>query len=80
MTLKTLHIELQTWGERKGNYDVTITVTESRNEIQMVLPPEIGAALIAQTKDFIHDFSRKAADDLHRELTIAAPELKALEA
>ena len=79
MTLKQLNIELKTWGPLEGRYEVTITVKESRNEIQMVLPSELGDALVAQTKEFIHEFSRKAADDLHRELVLSQPVAKAIE-
>lgn len=80
MILNRLNIELQKWGANEGKYEVEISVTENRNEIKMVLPSEIGVALIGQVKDFIHEFSKKAADDLHRELQIAAPAPKAIEA
>lgn len=75
MTLRSLSITLQTYGTAKGSYEVTITVTENHNEIKMVLPPELGAAMVAQAKDLIHKFSVRAADQLHQELQLAAPEL-----
>ena len=73
MTLKKLEIELQQWGDDKGRYRVTIEVMENRNEIKLALPPEMGEALINQTKELIRKFSIRAADRLRDELSLAAP-------
>lgn len=75
MILQSINITLDTWGSNKGSYRVTIRVSESDNEIKMVLPPEVGAAMVAQAKDLIHKFSVRAADQLHQELLLATPEL-----
>lgn len=74
MTLKSLTIELQTYGDDKGKYEVTIQVLENYNEIKMVLPPEMAVAMVNQAKDLIHKFSIRAADRLHQELLLAGRE------
>jgi len=74
MTLKRLNVSLEIWGENKGKYEVEIEVLENRNEIKMVLPPEMGVALVGQVKDIIHKFSIQAADRLHDELLMAQPQ------
>jgi hypothetical protein len=78
MTLKSLRIELETYGELKGSYEVTIAVVENYNEIKMTLPPEMGEGFVLQAKDLIHKFSKRAADRLHAELQLATPEPKQL--
>ena len=75
MILKKLEIELQRWGEDKGRYHVTIEVLENGNEIKLALPPEMGEALISQTKELIHKFTVRAADSLRDQLTLATPAL-----
>jgi len=81
MILKRLTIELATYGDNKGKYEVTIEVMENYNEIKLALPPEMGAAMVVQAKDMIHKFSKRAADRLHEELQLATPEpVKQIEA
>lgn len=77
MVLKALTINLDTWGPNKGCYNVTIYVEENQSEIKLVLPPEMGHALVLQTKELIHKFTKRAADQLHAELTLAMPETPA---
>lgn len=74
MILRDLTIRLETYGHKKGSYDVAITVMENSNEIKLVLPPEMGEALVLQTKDLIHKFTKRAADQLHADLKLATPE------
>lgn len=74
MILRDLTIRLETYGPTKGSYNVTITVMEDANEIKLVLPPEMGEALVLQAKDLIHKFTKRAADQLYAELKLATPE------
>jgi hypothetical protein len=74
MILRDLTIRLETYGAMKGSYNVVITVMENSDEIKLTLPPEMGEALVLQTKDFIHKFTKRAADQLHEQLKLATPE------
>lgn len=41
MQLKSLNIELQEWGEQRGQYQVKITYVHERSETSLFLPPEV---------------------------------------
>lgn len=46
MQLKKLEIELQEYGEQRGNYEVEITYLHERSETKLFLPPEISGPLM----------------------------------
>ena len=76
MLLKSVRIELNTYGVEKGSYDCKITVSERYGDIELRLPPEASAAFVEQTKELIHKFTVRAADQLNRDMELAHPELK----
>lgn len=78
MQLKTLHIYHNDYGDDKGKYSVSITFQHERNETKLVLPSDVGNALIAVVSDHILKASQETANRLHNSIasSILAPPLE----
>ncbi len=77
MKLKELNIELQTYGELKGQYVGKVEYEDNSGKVVMNLDPEISAALLGFIGPVITKFSHKAALAVEANIFQSVQEAKA---
>lgn len=78
MQLKSLRIELETYGENKGKYETTITYTDPKGEIKLVLSPELSNALLPVVANSLNRFALNGMAELEQAIRTSIEQAKNL--
>lgn len=77
MKLRNLRIELETYGEMKGQYQGYIEYEGKAGSVKLSFPPEISARLLEHIGEDIHRFSEMAACTLEKAVAASVAEARA---
>lgn len=77
MQLKKLSVELQEWGEQKGQYEIEITYLHERSETKLFLPTGVSQLLLDAVSSHIIKASQmtaqRLAESVPNNLLVSAP-------
>lgn len=76
MHLKKLNVELQEWGEQKGQYEIEITYMHERTETKLFLPSAVSQVLL----DAVSGHIIKASQETAARLAASIPKTLMVEA
>lgn len=85
MHLKKLSVELQEWGDQKGQYEIEVTYLHERTETKLFLPSDVSQPLLDAVSAHIIKASQltanRLAQSLPKNLLVSEPiEAKRIEA
>lgn len=75
MQLRTLTIERQTYGDRKGQFKADLTIDDDSSRITMALSPEATQRIISVAREELICATHQAATELEQRIASTIPAL-----
>ena len=69
MEIDELKIEMEHWGENKGKYIAKVCLRDGKNELSIVMNPDISARLLPLVVDELCNAAADYANELRRKLS-----------
>ncbi|MGN0871196.1 MAG: hypothetical protein ACI4UV_08400 [Victivallales bacterium] len=71
MYIEELKIEFNRWGENKGKYTAVVKLRDKKNELSIVMNPEVSIRLLPLVAEELCKAAADYADDLRQKLNNA---------